>query len=163
MKKNDWLLIGALGIGGYLIYKYLKGGALPDWGSGGGGGGTIVPTIPVPPGGFQPVPMRPIAPRESWSGVSFGQPGQPSEQFRKNTLNEAATVKGIGKATPVITVTGMKKTITISKPLALSKGSPLVSIVPTSATMQRTITAAAAIKAGAPPRVVAKIKGGSWG
>lgn len=143
MRSQDFLVIGGLCIAGYFLWKQL-GGTFPDLDGGGGGGGLgetgndgpVLPfnlTVPgytiTPPGGgsriYVPLPINTIAnpatvPAQAWTGVTYGQPGQPSTRFLANTMIEA------------------------SKPNA----------------PQETKMAAAAAYAGAPPRVVAKIKAG---
>lgn len=187
MAKNTWgiiLALGGLGIAAYFVWKYFTGqqGNYPT------GGGTTtyttttteyvtlpggyqvsVPNIPIPPGGFiqyTPEQIKDIhnaaGTTQRWTGVSFGDPGQPSQAFKTNTLAAGQTVKGIGTVAKAVTVQTPKATISIAKPLAIIKKTPVVTVKPTSVAQQRTIIAAAAIKANAPPRVVAKIKGGSY-
>lgn len=141
MAKSDYggliLLAGIAGIG-YLLYKAGVFGSLSDfsaWGGGGGGGDSVpqqAPAITTENPQYAPYIMpRVQAPigystrpatntRTAWTGVTYGQAGQPSVQFAVNTLNQA------------------------SSPFA----SP------------QTQLAASAIRAGAPPRIAAKIKAG---
>jgi len=182
MKAKDLVLIAALGIGGYLVYKYFSdGGTLPGGGGGGstttttetvtlpGGYEISVPNIPTPPGGFikwTPEEIKEIhnaaGTTQRFTGVTYGDPGQPSVAFKQNTLKASPSVTGIGKAVPKVVVSAPKAVITISKPLAVSKGAKVVSVVPKTIAQQQASLAASAIKAGAPPRVVAKIKGGTF-
>ena len=133
MKIENLILIGAIGLGAYLLLKsgilgsgFASGGGGSGFAGGGGGnelggesGGNTL-------GGITPpiTPARAIhnaaGSRQSWTGVTYGELGQPSVKFLTNTLNEAQQSK---------------------PPLATKQ-------------------AAAAAYAGAPPRVVAKIKAG---
>jgi len=131
MKTENLIILGALAIGGYLLWKSgaldgllggsggggggggggndNNGGNDDDAGNGGGGGGTNYSAIHTAAGS-----------RQGWTGVTYGQPGQPSIKFMQNTLAEA------------------------KQPGANA----------------RTKMAAAGIYAGAPPRMVAKMKAG---
>lgn len=139
MKVGDLLLIGGACLAGYFLWKQFSGSANGDTGGGGGGGGFDWSSLFTPGGGGDtngtdnggglpdgsggttgnggstniPVVTQPVATSQSWTNVTFGQPGQPSKAFLINTLKEGGT-------------------------------------------------AAAAAYAGAPPRVVAKIKAGKF-
>jgi hypothetical protein len=138
MKNQDLLLIGGACLLGLYLLKD-RGSLFGDLGGGGGGGGGFDWGSFNLPGGSNdsngtdnggglpdnsgnttgnggstniPVVTQP-APSQSWTGVQYGQPGQPSTAFLVNTLKQ---------------------------------GGP----------------AATAARAGAPPRVVAKIKAGKF-
>lgn len=128
MKTSDLFILGALGIGAYLLYRYFNGAADNGGGGGGGGGqpqypdtttnyyyyrqGNASTGAPVATTNVYEVHAA-AGSRQGWTGVTYGQPGQPSVKFLTNTLMQGGT-------------------------------------------------AAAAARAGAPPRVVAKIKAGKW-
>jgi hypothetical protein len=143
MKQSDILLLGGAAILAYFLFK--DNGAFFDSFSGGGGaggggfldfltpnpspgGGGSIPAVldsgggPVTPTASQTSSTRTInvSPAQSWTGVTYGNAGQPSVRFLTKTIQEAS--------------------------------SPSAS--------QQTKMAAAAAYAGAPPRVVAKIKAG---
>lgn len=87
MKIENLIIIGAIGLGAYFLWKSGVLGGL-GFGSGGGGSGggngggngntTTVREIHTQAGS-----------RQAWTGVTYGQPGQPSVKFLTNTLNEA--------------------------------------------------------------------------
>jgi hypothetical protein len=127
MKTENLILIGAIGIGIYFLWKngvfggegFASGGGGFNELGGESGGGTV--------GGGVKVAIPPArgkhsaaGSRQAWTGVTYGQTGQPSVRFLTNTLNEAQQ----------------------------------------SAASPTTKMAAAAAYAGAPPRMVAKIKAG---
>jgi hypothetical protein len=126
MKTSDLILLGLLGLGAYYFFKNGGIGA----GFGGGSGSDMNEVHGTNNGGGLPVgnttvgyaSQAGVAPAQSWTGVTFGQPGQPSTQFAINTLYEAS--HGMGGPT--------------------------------------TLLAAQGINAGAPPRIVAKMKAGKW-
>lgn len=166
-------LIAILGIAGYFVYKYLSGGnGFSIGGGGGGGGGTTITTTTIEetttpyfirrtPQEYQDI-HNAAGQRQTWIGGTYGSPGQPSEAFKQNTLKALPSITGIGKVTPTVTVSGLTKTVTISKPLAIIKGAKPVVVMSKTIAQQRASLAASAIKANAPPRVVAKIKAGKW-
>jgi len=133
MKDTDILLLGGAAILAYILFSG-KDTLFDMFTGGGGGGGGFWDFLPSP--SFLPPPSEPntppslpsapspltvtVSPSQSWTGVTYGQPGQPSTQFLANTLQEAS--------------------------------------IPTAS--QQTKMAASAAYAGAPPRVVAKIKAG---
>lgn len=127
MKTENLLLLAVAGLAIY--YFFFKKNGLPDWGGGGGGGTPDVPptTVTPPPSTttfyyrengnsrgkvIAKTNVREVhaaaGSRQMWTGVSYGQPGQPSAAFG------------------------------------------------------RRVAGSAAVRAGAPPRVVAKIKAGKW-
>lgn len=145
MKQSDILLLGGAALIAYFLFK--DNGAFFDSFSGGGGGagggggfldflnptpspggGGGIPAIldsgggPVTPTASQTSSTRStnVSPAQSWTGVTYGNAGQPSVRFLANTIQEAS--------------------------------SPAAS--------KQVKMAAAAAYAGAPPRVVAKIKAG---
>lgn len=117
MKTENLILLGAIAIGAYFLWKSgLFGGE--GFGSGGGGGGT---DLGGNGGTDQYAEIHAAAgSRQAWTGVTYGQPGQPSVTFLQNTIREARS-PGASAATK---------------------------------------QAAIAAYAGAPPRMVAKIKAG---
>lgn len=121
MKDRDLILLAALGIGAFLLYK---SGVLdklfePFAGGGGGSGGVGGETIEETP--VQIAPLGNGSPTVSaWTGTGFGVPGQPSLDFAVRTLYQA-------------TIPEAPREVRL---------------------------AATAIRAGAPPRMVAKIKAG---
>lgn len=133
MKQNDILLLGGAAILAYILLKD-KGGFPDIFGGGGAGGGgwldflNPTPTVldsgggPVTPTASQTSSTRTINvnPAQSWTGVTYGNAGQPSVRFLTRTIQEA------------------------SSPSAAAA----------------TVQAAQAARAGAPPRMVAKIKAG---
>lgn len=134
------LIIGGLvALAAYLLFR--KGGPVDSGGGGGGGYDTGYypePYISGSPVNYyyyhagggssgqvvQTTDVREVqaaaGSRQSWSGATYGQPGQPSVKFLANTLREAS-----------------------------APGAP-----------EPVKMAAAAARAGAPPRIVAKIKAG---
>lgn len=147
MKTEHILLIGGACLAGYFLWKQSQGGGL-EWPSLGGGGNGFLgegsintpsplppvipgPTVPTAPSGggasrsaaavvSSPLATSGVPAASAWTGVTYGQPGQPSVQFLVNTIN-AASKPGASRAT---------------------------------------VQAAQAARAGAPPRMVAKIKAG---
>ena len=120
MKTENLILIGAIGLGAYFLWK---SGALNGlgFGSGGGGGGGGGNGNGGGNGGTTPREIHTSAgSRQAWTGVTYGQPGQPSVAFLTNTISEAR------------------------RPNA----------------PRATVQASQAAYAGAPPRLVAKIKAG---
>jgi hypothetical protein len=117
MKTENLILLGAIALGAYFLWKSgLFGGE--GFGSGGGGGGI---DLGGNGGGTDYSEIHAAAgSRQSWTNVTYGQPGQPSVKFLENTLREARS-PGASAATK---------------------------------------QAAIAAYAGAPPRMVAKIKAG---
>lgn len=140
MKEKDLFILGALGIGAYLLYRYFNTGAGNGGGGGGGGGGDVIdqygtqqpPTFYYRAGGtsqgsvIATQNVRDVhasaGSRQQWTGATYGQAGQPSVNFAINTVREAS----IPGASP------------------------------------STILAGQGVRAGAPPRVVAKMKAGKW-
>lgn len=133
MKTENLLLLAVAGLAIY--YFFFKKDGSADWGGGGGGGGGTPDALPsIPPvtttlptssgtyyyraGGSSTGNVIPTSnvrevhaaagSRQRWTGVSYGQPGQPSAAFG------------------------------------------------------RRVAGSTAVRAGAPPRVVAKIKAGKW-
>lgn len=120
MKIENLILIVAIALGAYFLWKSgIFGGE--GFGSGGGGGGGN--GNGGGNGGTTPREIHTSArSRQAWTGVTYGQPGQPSVAFLTNTISEA------------------------KKPNA----------------PKATVQASQAIYAGAPPRLVAKIKAGQY-
>lgn len=139
MKTNDLLIIGGLAAGAYLLYRYFNQGANAGGGGGGGGGGSQDNTgdiinnffnffdtdqTNIPNANENVTDYRSIhtaaGSRQGWTGVTYGQAGQPSVKFLANTIKAAS-----------------------------APGAP-----------EPVRMAAAAARAGAPPRIVAKFKAG---
>jgi hypothetical protein len=117
MKTENLILLGAIALGAYFLWKSGSFGG-EGFGSGGGGGGT---DLGGNGGGTDYSEIHAAAgSRQSWTNVTYGQPGQPSVKFLQNTITEARQ-PGASMAT---------------------------------------VQAAQAAYAGAPPRLVAKIKAG---
>lgn len=91
-------------------------------------------TIPAPLGVTAATVAQPV--NTGWTAAIYGQQGQPSVAFLQNTLTTAASNP---------TMTQQVKTSNTA-----------------TRTVSTTTTAAAAVAAAAPPRVVAKIRAGSW-
>lgn len=172
-------IIGILALVGYFVYKYFSQAGGSFWGGGGYSPITppitpeipTVPETPKTPAGFDirtPAQLYDIhaaaGTLQAWSNATYGSPGQPSMTFAVKTLAAASKpIVGVGTAAPSVIVTTGTKTVTIAKPLAVSKGAKVVTVKPLSVTQQRINLAASAIRAGAPPRLAAKFKAGkAW-
>jgi len=93
MKGKDWLILGGLAVGAYLLYNYFKGGV--DTAAQGGGMGATT-TTPIIAAVGQATASRAntivrtihssTGSRQQWLGAQFGQKGQPSLIFARNTL-----------------------------------------------------------------------------
>lgn len=136
MKISDLLLIGGACLAGYLLWKQFSGDNDSFGGGIGGGdlfgiGDIAAPSAPITAPIYSPAgapvgtsrsatAITAPTPSQSWSGVTYGQAGQPSVRFLAGTI-QAASQPGASRAT---------------------------------------VQAAQAARAGAPPRMVAKIKAG---
>jgi len=177
------LLLGALGIGGYFLYKQFAGQQQQQL------GGYNVGWIPG-----DATPQTPMNPDQNTPTVAPVTPPTPNEPFVSVSPSGSITVTPI--QTPVqrpqiqyqvVNPAGIQQVITIPAPIgvtpatvaanktsqswtAATYGQPGQPSVPflintlTAATQRNaptaTRTAAAAVAAGAPPRIVAKIKAG---
>jgi hypothetical protein len=170
MAKNNLgtiVLIGGIAILGYFLWKQLGGSGFSFSGGTGGGGTETGNDGPVGPAPMTPQQKQTDAgSRQAWTGptVQYGQPGQPSVAFAIKTVQQGAPyVYGVGKATNAVVARNEKgTTVVIAKPLALIKRAPLVTIIKPSIAQSQASFAFQAMKANAPPRVVAKIKAGKW-